>query len=728
MIILPLSNSRCTVVLIMIQNLSIRKKILFLIGGTIAVLLIIASIFLVNHIASLSRSSVEQNAKHYIQSEKLSIESYFTQYGRLVETFVTNPHFIKWFENYNDRTIEPDNTAGFKEVNQDFIRISSNDDNILSAFFGSANTGVYFKENARTAQAKGEPYYAYKRPWWQEALNYNKLYVGSLSVDFSEGTVSSALQQPVYNASNKLIGVGGIDLQLNKIADMIEGINFNGQGYGFLLDEKQKVIHLSNKTGHNLSITDEDPKGKQGLDALDRDFKNTSGFSQLNSTMKSNLSITDEDPKGKQGLDALDRDFKNTSGFSQLNSTMKSNLSGNTTVSFKGNDYYVVYTRLQLDKPILDWYVGLLIPMNIIQDPVDNAVFTTSMTVLVILLIIAAVIFWATQMISKPISELTHVMQKIATGDGDLTKKIDINRTDEVGQLASHMNSFIAKLHTLLLKTASQAEQVGVASEHLSQVSYETNSEIQQEKEQVDSVSTAVTEMASTVLEISRNAQETNSAAEEVQSLTKVGTDISNEAQTAMISLASHIGEASQIVSGLEQESGNIGAVVDVINSIADQTNLLALNAAIEAARAGEQGRGFAVVADEVRSLASRTQESTDDIRNMITKLQQIAQQASTMMQEGKAQAESSVTQTQDVLASLTAISNSVTVVQDQSHQIATATEQQTLVAEDINSSLNAINDLVNNTSEHANELASEASDLNNLASGLNESVNQFKL
>jgi len=675
----------------MIQNLSIRKKILFLIGGTIAVLLIIASIFLVNHIASLSRSSVEQNAKHYIQSEKLSIESYFTQYGRLVETFVTNPHFIKWFENYNDRTIEPDNTAGFKEVNQDFIRISSNDDNILSAFFGSANTGVYFKENARTAQAKGEPYYAYKRPWWQEALNYNKLYVGSLSVDFSEGTVSSALQQPVYNASNKLIGVGGIDLQLNKIADMIEGINFNGQGYGFLLDEKQKVIHLSNKTGHNLSITDEDPKGKQGLDALDRDFKNTSGFSQLNSTMKSNLS-------------------------------------GNTTVSFKGNDYYVVYTRLQLDKPILDWYVGLLIPMNIIQDPVDNAVFTTSMTVLVILLIIAAVIFWATQMISKPISELTHVMQKIATGDGDLTKKIDINRTDEVGQLASHMNSFIAKLHTLLLKTASQAEQVGVASEHLSQVSYETNSEIQQEKEQVDSVSTAVTEMASTVLEISRNAQETNSAAEEVQSLTKVGTDISNEAQTAMISLASHIGEASQIVSGLEQESGNIGAVVDVINSIADQTNLLALNAAIEAARAGEQGRGFAVVADEVRSLASRTQESTDDIRNMITKLQQIAQQASTMMQEGKAQAESSVTQTQDVLASLTAISNSVTVVQDQSHQIATATEQQTLVAEDINSSLNAINDLVNNTSEHANELASEASDLNNLASGLNESVNQFKL
>ncbi len=675
----------------MIQDLSLRKKILFFIGGTISVLLILASSYFVNNIADLSRSSIEQNTKHYLQSEKLSIESYFTQYGRLVETFVTNPHFMKWFENYNSRDIDLNTSMGFKEVNQDFIRISSNDENILSAFFGSANTGVYFKENQRTSEAKGEPYYTYKRPWWNEALEYNKLYVGSLSVDFSEGTVSSALQQPVYNDENKLIGIGGIDLQLNKIADMIEAINFNGKGHGFLLDNEQKVVHFSKKTGHKLSITDEDPKGKQGLDALEKEFNDTSGFSNLNRQMKNNLA-------------------------------------GNEIVTLKGEEYYVVYNRLQLDKPVLDWYLGLLIPTEMIEEPVDNAVFTTIMFVGLILIILGGVIIWATQLISKPIIELTNIMQDVASGEGDLTKRISVESKDEVGQLATHVNTFIAKLHTLLSSTAGQAKQLGHASEQLSKVSAETNEEIQQEKQQVDSVTTAVTEMAATVLEISRNAQETNTAAEEVQQLTKVGTNISNDAQSVMTSLATHIDEASQVVSGLEKESGNIGAVVDVINSIAEQTNLLALNAAIEAARAGEQGRGFAVVADEVRSLASRTQESTDDIRNMISRLQQIAQQASVMMQQGKEQAESSVTQTQDVLNSLKAISESVNVVQDQSHQIATATEEQTLVAEDINNNLNSIHQLVNNTSEHARELAVEAKDLNSLATSLNASVNQFKL
>lgn len=676
----------------MLENLSLRKKILFLIGGTISVLLVAASGYFVNHIAQLSREGIEREAESHLYAEKLSMESFFTRYGAIVETFVTNPHNVNWFDDYTQREKLLSADHGYQEVNQDFIRISASDENILSAFMASARTGEYFKENERTSNySDGRPYYSYKRPWWQDALSHGGLYVGAVSVDINTGAVSAVVQQPVYNAQRELVAVGGVDLQINKISELVEQIQFDGQGYGFLLDHDYKVVHLSKRTGHKLSITDEGANGKEGLEALERQFADTEGFTELNRAMRS------------EGA-------------------------GATMVTLKGVDYYVVFNNVKLDKPILDWHLGLLIPVSLIEEPVNDAVMSTVTAVIIILAIIVAMILWATQMIAAPITTLTNTMRDIASGEGDLTRRIDINSQDEVGQLAHHMNTFIDKLRSMMLDTAAQAQQLSGAAAQLQDVSTNTNNEIQQEKEQVDSVSAAVTEMAATVTEISRNAHETNRAADLVQSMTNDGAARSGQAQEVMTQLAGHIGEAAKVVAGLEQETSNIGAVIDVINGIAEQTNLLALNAAIEAARAGEQGRGFAVVADEVRSLASRTQESTDDIRNMISRLQQIAQQASVMMQQGQERAEGSVGQTQEVLDALRNITESVSTVQDQSHQIATSTEEQTVVAEDINNSLNAINDLVNSTANHAHLLADEARDLNSLAKALNNTVNQFKL
>jgi hypothetical protein len=147
----------------MLKNLSLQKKILFLIGGTISVLLIIASAYFVNHIASLSRQGIEREAHSYLQSEQLSMQGYFAKYGKLVSTFVNNPHLINWFDAWDKRDQPLEGASGYDEVDQDFVRISSSDENILSAFFASAKTGEYFKEHERTTHYNGQPYYAYKR-------------------------------------------------------------------------------------------------------------------------------------------------------------------------------------------------------------------------------------------------------------------------------------------------------------------------------------------------------------------------------------------------------------------------------------------------------------------------------------------------------------------------------------------------------------------------------------
>ena len=494
----------------MLKNLSLQKKILFLIGGTISVLLIIASAYFVSHIASLSRQGIEREAHSYLQSEQLSMQGYFAKYGKLVSTFVNNPHLINWFDAWDKRDQPLEGASGYDEVDQDFVRISSSDENILSAFFASAKTGEYFKEHERTTHYNGQPYYAYKRGWWQDALKLNRLYVGPISVDLTTGNASAVVQQPVYNQQRELIGFGGVDLQLNKINKMVEDIRFNGQGYGFLLDGNQKVVHLSNRTNHKLSVTDEGPNGKEGLEQLEKQFSDTQGFSNLNRLMKNNTR-------------------------------------GDARVTLQGKEYFVVYDRLQLETPYLNWYVGLLVPQSMIDEPVDQAVTTTTTSVIIIIVIIIAMIIWATHMISKPIKTLTNIMRDIASGDGDLTQKIAIDSKDEVGQLAHHMNTFIDKLRAMMLDTAAQAEQLTNAAAQLKSVSQQTNTEIQQEKQQVDSVSAAVTEMASTVMEISRNAQQTNNAAEEVQTITEDGANRSQNAQSVMIALAEHIGEASKV-------------------------------------------------------------------------------------------------------------------------------------------------------------------------------------
>jgi methyl-accepting chemotaxis protein len=328
--------------------------------------------------------------------------------------------------------------------------------------------------------------------------------------------------------------------------------------------------------------------------------------------------------------------------------------------------------------------------------------------------------------IGQGVSKIEQAARRLA--DGDLGARVDYRSKDELGQITIAFNKMAEKFHDAINEVKDSITQLAAAAEETSTVTSETTAGINQQLSETSQVATAMNEMSATVQEVARNAVEAASAAQEADTTFHQGKQVIDKVIHAIGELSGEVDEAARVIQQLEVESKNIGSVLDVIKSIAEQTNLLALNAAIEAARAGEQGRGFAVVADEVRTLAGRTQESTTEIEDMIGKLQAGTNNAVKVMASGKEMTQVGVEQAAAAGDALNVINAAVERISGMNTQIASASEEQSSVAEEINRSIVSINEVAEHSATGAQHTAQASDDLARLAEQLKGLVERFKV
>nr|WP_095093495.1 methyl-accepting chemotaxis protein [Pseudomonas sp. Irchel 3A5] len=504
-----------------------------------------------------------------------------------------------------------------------------------------------------------------KRPWYTSTVTADKTIISAPYLA-SVGGLVVTIASPI-KINGKLAGVAGGDLSLETLVKIVNSVEFGGLGHAFLVSGDGQVIVSPDKDQVMKNLKDIYPGQTLTLDKKLREVT-------LN---------------GQQRL----LSFAPISGL-----------------------------------PGADWYIGLSIDKDKAYAPLGEFRTSALIAMVVAVIVIALLLSLLISALMRPLTAMGRAMQDIAQGEGDLTRRLSIQGKDEFAELGGSFNRFVERVHASISEVSSATLLVHDLSQRVEQSSNSSILGFDEQSARTNSVAAAINELGAATQEIARNASDASAQASQAREQAEDSRAVVEKTIQAMTSLSSKISDSCTQIETLNTSTENIGQILDVIKSISQQTNLLALNAAIEAARAGEAGRGFAVVADEVRNLAHRTQESADQVHKMIGELQQGSHDAVENMNQSQASSRDSVDVANQAGTRLTSVTQRISEIDGMNQSVAAATEEQTAVVETLNVDISQINMLNQQGVANLNETLSDCAALSQQAGRLKQLVASFKI
>lgn len=533
-------------------------------------------------------------------------------------------------------------------------------------FLGTPEGGMYRSHPERNRAG----YDPRQRPWYQEANAAGKQIITTAYTDAITKALLVTIAEPVRK-NGQFVGVVGADVLIDQLVSDVISLDVGDNAYAMLIDATDGTF-----LAH--------PDSALSLKPVSQLSNDISMPVIENAVRTGSIEIINE--RGKEKL--------------------------------------LYFTKV----PDTNWIFG--VQMDRATEEASHSTLLTQliMTAVVITLVVIALVSWLVSFLFRDLNRVSVALEEIASGEGDLTQRLEPKSDDEIGQLAENFNRFVGNMHTMVLKLSEVSASLANQARQTASQAEERSARIQMQQDEINMVATAVNEMAAATQEIAGNADHTAQNSSEAVGACEHGTGQVTQTQSSIQNLAQEVQVATNVILELEEHGNSINAILSNIQGIAEQTNLLALNAAIEAARAGEQGRGFAVVADEVRVLSQRTHGSTQEIQQTIELLQGTTGKAVSIMNDSRSLAETSVDDANSAAASLTQIHAAVERISDMATQIASAAEEQASVTSEITRNTEGIRDVSNELADEAHQAAEQAAQLSELSHELENEISRFKL